>query len=301
VKKIARWILAVMGLMGLGLTAFGEPPGRSVVAVFEDEAFEVRQAAEAQWYYAYYWYKLDRLDAAPRDFAYLDAFAWELEADLVATADVAREWLDFESASLHIESLRTERLSEWYGTTDAVKLANVKPNDTDHKPGLSGKPRPIPEKGTDHDKYSAKREAEIAKILSEVLNVEQQPDTKKDPEPYNTANADLRVNGELAEIYTPSKTNNDGKAIQDAGIMSNILDNITDKSKTQAGIVIVDLSDFSEDFILAFLDKFINQAENPKKNNDRFAMLKELWIVDDKGVIQRVWPKPTERIAPPNK
>jgi hypothetical protein len=53
--------------------------------------------------------------------------------------------------------------------------------------------------------------------------------------------------------------------------------------------------------MVAFLEKFIKQAEDPKANNDRFAMLIELWIVDDKGVIDRVWPKPTARIAPSKK
>lgn len=99
----------------------------------------------------------------------------------------------------------------------------------------------------------------------------------------------------------PPKIDNYGKPIDDKGIRSNILGHITDTSKNQAGIVIVDLSEYSTEFIVAFLDVFIKQAENPKGNNDRFAKLKGLWIVDGEGVIERVWPKPPERIAPPNK
>lgn len=299
--KIAKWVLAAMGLMGLGLITLGQPPAERAAVVSEDETFEARQAAEAQWYYAYYWYRLDQLDAPPADFADLDAFVQTLEADLAAAADVAREWLDFENASLYVESLRTERLSEWYGTTDAVALASVKPNDPAYPPGLSGMPRPIPPNGNDQDKKSAKREADIAKILSGVLKVEQVPDTTNDPAPYNGKDADLRVNGELADVYTPPKTDNDGNPIDDKGIRSNILGAITDKSKKQAGIVIVDLSEYSPEFILALLDMFTKQAENPKQNNDRFAKLKELWIVDGDGIVERVWPKPPERIAPPKK
>ena len=299
--NIAKWILATMGLMSLGLVTFGQPPGGPVVAVTEDEAFEARQAAEAQWYYGYYWDRLDQLDAPPADFADLDAFAQTLETELADAAEVAREWMDFENVSLYVESLRTERLSEWFGTTDAVAYANVKPNDPAYPPGLSGTPRPIPPNGDDHDKKTAKREAEIAKILSELLKVEQVPDTTNDPAPYNGKDADLRVNGELADCCTPPKTDSDGKVIADEDIRSNILKKITQKSKDQAGIVIVDLSEYTPDFIIAFLDMFSKQAENPKQNNNRYVKLKELWVVDDKGVVQRVWPKPVERIAPPKK
>ena len=285
-----NWALALANILALTTGAYAQRP--TAQAEPSEAAYGDRQVAEAQCYHDYYAGKILELGARQSDLALLNDFTRALESDLRAEADEVSAFLNSDELAEYLKSWRSAQYMMWYGDQPVVAASVIKPNDSNHAPGLSGNPREVKPNDSDEDKRSAQREVEVAKTLAETLQVVQQPDTKGEPEPYNTHNADYRINGEIVELYSPNKRDPNG-----------IIDKVVEKSKEQAPVVIVDLDSeiHTVTDINKFIDRFRQQIADPKVN-ERFSKLKELWLVDDQGIIVRIYPAPAnapERIAPP--